>query len=489
MGSVRKLLSFAVATALLGLAACNDESYLPRNSRHYVPISNEMQGLMAEKGMRTHAPIMIRAFKKESELEVWKMASSGRYELLKTFPMCRWSGQLGPKVREGDRQVPEGFYAITPQAMNPNSNFYLSFNVGYPNEFDRSFGRTGSLIMVHGDCSSMGCFAMTDRQIADIYALTREAFAGGQRQIQLQSMPFRMTAENIAKFRNDAHMPFWRNLKQGNDHFEVTRREPQVTVSGGRYCFNGGCGGERDEAAHQAVAEKNRSDEMKVAQLVSQGTRAVKRIYRDGDQHPVFKRTMIAETGEARSVGPTRNGVSREEALAQGPIEIAVEEYSSHRARGRTATQIADLAIQQRMQQDTEAAGGVSTPRPAAAPAATAVATAAPAGRAQQAGRPVVPAAQPAAAAAPALAVAPAGLPTPDARGLFDRMMGTVGLGGGSAPAEDGALQEHAPAPVNTPLPPRRQANAPSGQRTSDLVSSGERLIPAQMTGFSAPRQ
>ncbi len=84
--------------------------------------------------------------------------------LLKTFPMCRWSGQLGPKVKEGDRQVPEGFYTITPGAMNPNSSFYLSFNVGYPNNFDRQLGRSGAHIMVHGDCSSMGCFAMTTRR-------------------------------------------------------------------------------------------------------------------------------------------------------------------------------------------------------------------------------------------------------------------------------------------------------------------------------------
>jgi murein L,D-transpeptidase YafK len=477
MGLKKILLSVLAASAVLGLAACNDESYLPRNSRHYVPISNEMQGLMAEKGMRTHAPIMFRAFKKESELEVWKMTASGRYELLKTFPMCRWSGQLGPKVREGDRQVPEGFYAITPQAMNPNSNFYLSFNVGYPNEFDRAHGRTGSLIMVHGDCSSMGCFAMTDRQIADLYALTREAFAGGQRQIQLQSMPFRMTAENIAKFRNDPHMPFWRNLKQGNDHFEVTRREPRVAVCGRKYVFNGGdCAGDRDDAAHVAVAEKARADEMKVAQLVSQGTRAVKRIYRDGDQHPVFKRTMVAEAGETRPVGPTRNGVSREDALAQGPIEIAVEEYQTHRARGRSATQIADLAIQQRIQQETEAAGGVVTATPATRTAAAPAA----APRAPAAASPVPP--------VPALAVAP-GQPTPDARGLFDRMLGTVGLGGGQPLSEDGTLREQAPAPVSVPLPPRRQAQAPAGQRTSDIMTSGERLIPVGMTGFSLPRQ
>ena len=143
----------------------------------------------------------IRAFKKEAELEIWKLKADGRYAYLKTFPMCRWSGQLGPKVREGDRQVPEGFYAITPGSMNPNSAYYLSFNVGYPNAYDRAWGHTGGAIMVHGICSSAGCFSMTDKQIEEIYAITREAFAGGQRAVQMESFPFRMTAENLAKYR------------------------------------------------------------------------------------------------------------------------------------------------------------------------------------------------------------------------------------------------------------------------------------------------
>lgn len=461
----KKLLALVAAVSVLGLAGCNDESYLPRNSRHYVPISNEMQASMAEKGMRTHAPILLRAYKQESELEVWKLATSGRYEHLKTFPMCRWSGQLGPKVREGDRQVPEGFYAITPQAMNPNSNFYLSFNVGYPNEFDRAHGRNGSLIMVHGDCSSMGCYAMTDRQIADIYALTREAFAGGQRQIQMQSLPFRMTAENLAKYRNDPHMPFWRNLKQGADHFEVTRREPRVAVCGRKYVFNGGdCSNDRDDAAHTAVAEKQRSDEMKVAQLISQGTRPIKRLYKDGDQHPVFKRTMVAEAGETRSVGPTRNGVSREEALALGPVEIPVEEYQSHKARGRSPVQIAELAVQQRIAAETVSAGGVvtttasttpanATPRPAT----TTVAAVPLRGTTSASGV----AGTPAVALVPVVAQANAEKPLVErvlgGTGLGNLGLGSIGLGAFTASAgEDATLKEHAPSPVTVPLPPKR---------------------------------
>ena len=131
--------------------------------------------------MDLQSPILVRLFKQEAELEVWKQDRSGRFALLKTYPICRWSGDLGPKVREGDRQAPEGFYSISPAQMNPQSAYYLSFNTGYPNAYDRALGRTGSQLMVHGDCSSRGCYAMTDEQIAEIYSLGRESFFGGQR--------------------------------------------------------------------------------------------------------------------------------------------------------------------------------------------------------------------------------------------------------------------------------------------------------------------
>ena len=156
------------------------------------------------------------------------MKSNGEYALLKTYPMCRWSGQLGPKKKEGDMQVPEGFYTIAPGQMNPNSHYYLAFNVGYPNAYDRAYGRTGGTVMVHGVCSSAGCFSMTDEQVADIYAIARDSFRGGQREIQLQSYPFHMTAENLAKFRLDPNIDFWKDLKNGSDHFEVVKQEPPV---------------------------------------------------------------------------------------------------------------------------------------------------------------------------------------------------------------------------------------------------------------------
>ena len=188
--------------------------------------------------MDKESPILVRLFKEESELEVWKQDRTGHFALLKTYPICRWSGELGPKIKEGDRQAPEGFYNITPGQMNPNSAYYLSFDLGYPNAYDRAWGRTGAQLMVHGDCSSRGCYSMTDEQISEIYALGRDAFFGGQKSFQVQAYPFRMTAQNIAKHRNSPHLAFWKMLKKGNDHFEVTRAEPRVNVCEKRYVFD-----------------------------------------------------------------------------------------------------------------------------------------------------------------------------------------------------------------------------------------------------------
>src|SRR4029453_8049112 len=170
-------------------------------------------------------------------MEVWKRGRDGRYALLRTLPICRWSGQLGPKVRQGDRQAPEGFYTVTPAQMNPNSAYYLSFDTGFPNAYDRAQGATGAHLMVHGTCSSAGFYAMTDEAIAEVYAIAREAFAGGQRAFQFQAYPFRMTAENLAKHRADRNRALWKNLKEGSAYFDVMREEPRAAVAGMRYHF------------------------------------------------------------------------------------------------------------------------------------------------------------------------------------------------------------------------------------------------------------
>jgi murein L,D-transpeptidase YafK len=193
---------------------------------------------MEEKGMDPSAPILMRVFKSDAKLEIWKKTRSGQFAFLKSFDICRWSGDLGPKVREGDRQAPEGFYTITPVLMNPNSSYYLSFDTGFPNAYDRAHGWAGSNLMVHGDCSSRGCYAMTNESVEEIYALARDAFDGGQRGFQLQLLPFHMTAENLYKYRKNPNIGFWKNLKEGSDHFEVTGQEPIVGVCSYHYVFN-----------------------------------------------------------------------------------------------------------------------------------------------------------------------------------------------------------------------------------------------------------
>ena len=202
------------------LASCSD--YGGSLPKHMRPLDAKTRKLVERKGMEQRSPILIRIFKEEATLEVWKQEkATGRYAFLKDYEICAWSGVLGPKIKEGDRQAPEGFYTIRPAQMNPNSSYYLAFNMGYPNEFDRSLGRTGSELMVHGACSSRGCYSMTDENIQEIYTLGRLAFQGGQRDFQVQAFPFRMTAENMARHRNDPNMPFWLMLKEGYDHFEA----------------------------------------------------------------------------------------------------------------------------------------------------------------------------------------------------------------------------------------------------------------------------
>jgi murein L,D-transpeptidase YafK len=322
---------YAIAASLvLALAACQDG--FDRSSRHLSPIPPATMALMSSKGMSTSDPIVIRSYKKEAEMELWKRGKDGRYALLKTYPICRWSGQLGPKIREGDRQAPEGFYTITPAQMNPNSAYFLSFDTGYPNAFDRAHGRTGSALMVHGSCSSRGCFAMTDEAIAEVYAIGREAFAGGQRTFQFQSYPFRMTAQNLAQHRLDPHMPFWKNLKEGSDYFEATGEEPKVGVCGRRYVFGGAdvAQGNCSPEEPAAVAEKREQDERQVAALIERGVQPIKLVYDDGGQHPSF-RQALSGSGEGISLAVSSRSanrlgdVSRPEALASGPQEILLD--------------------------------------------------------------------------------------------------------------------------------------------------------------------
>ena len=308
--------------------------------------------------------------------------------------------------------------------MNPHSAYYLSFNVGYPNAYDRAFGRTGGSIMVHGACSSAGCYSMTDAQIAEIYAIAREAFNGGQREIQMQSYPFHMTAENLAKHRLDPNIDFWKQLKNGSDHFEVTKTEPQFGVCAKHYVFGaqesdlnatGACPAlHRDEQVEAAVAAKQAHDDAAVAQLVAQGVKPIELVYDDGGQNPAF----VGQKGD----------VSRPDAITAGPTEIVLDEKTGKPVPA--VIKVAEASQTQRVQ---------------AAPAsATTVAQAVPA------------------SAGPAPA---SPLPSPLAivDGAADTSQSFVkkwlSFGGGSDASADIKVYEPAqPEPSDVPLPPRRDA-------------------------------
>ena len=200
-------------------------------------ISPKLEQLMGAKGLSLGSPIFIRIFKESDELEIWVMQGKG-YKLYKIYTICDYSGTLGPKAREGDKQSPEGFYHVGISQLNPWSKFHLAFDLGYPNDYDRSCGRTGKSIMVHGRCSSVGCFAMTDYRMEEIYTLADAALARGQESFAVHIFPFRMTDENMKRHTKSPWYAFWQNLKEGYDLFEQTSTPPQVMVNNKHYSFS-----------------------------------------------------------------------------------------------------------------------------------------------------------------------------------------------------------------------------------------------------------
>jgi murein L,D-transpeptidase YafK len=311
--SWRMLMTLAVLAGALTLAGCYGDDGYQLPTRAMKELSPEMLTLLQQKNMPKDSPILVRIFKEESEVEVWKQDTTGQYQLLKVYPICRWSGELGPKKTEGDRQAPEGFYAITPGLMNPNSNYYLAINIGFPNAYDKANKYSGAFLMIHGDCSSRGCYAMTDEQIGEIYSLARESFLGGQTEFQIQAYPFRLTPANLARHRTNPNMPFWTMLKEGNDHFVVSHLEPKIDVCDRHYVFDaqppanstkplvfsptGRCPAyEVSQDIAGPALEKQRNDDYQIAQLIKDNAPVAPIVMgTDGGMNKVFA-DKLAET-------------------------------------------------------------------------------------------------------------------------------------------------------------------------------------------------
>lgn len=212
---------------------------VPSGPRSRAAIKRADPALRAEagkKGLALGSPVFMRIFKDEGVFEIW-LKKGGAYSLFKACNICTFSGEPGPKLKKGDGQAPEGFYEFRPPAMNPHSQFHLSFDLGYPNRYDRFHGRTGSALMVHGNCVSIGCYAMTDEGIEEIWTIADAAFRNGQEMIPVHIFPFRPTNANLEKRRESRWLDFWQNLKEGFDLFEKNRVPPRVSVSSGRYVF------------------------------------------------------------------------------------------------------------------------------------------------------------------------------------------------------------------------------------------------------------
>ncbi len=472
-----RLTALSLTAAVGALAAgCDDSYYLdagPGRSEH--PISSATLEEMAKIDTTPSSPMLIRAYKKEAELEIWKMKSDGQYALLKTYPICRWSGQLGPKRTEGDMQVPEGFYAITPGQLNPNSHYYLAFNVGYPNAYDRAYGRTGGSVMVHGVCSSAGCFSMTDKQVDDIYAIGRDALRGGQREIQLQSYPFHMTPENMAKYRLDPNIAFWKELKNGADHFEVTKTEPSVLICGKHYIFGATAKGEvsstapcpalqKDEEVEGLVAEKEAEDNAKVAQLIAKGQKPIRTFYADGGQNPVF--ANYPDTSDPEALAGSPQEIALEEPSKAAPAVVTVAASDAAKERPATATKAAKASV-------------VETASASEAPAAEADA-AAPAPAQPQSVALQQPIAVAATAAGGVAGVWGAGT---------NNVKKWLHVGGQDEPAkpEATAFVPDQPIPSDVPLPPRRSAAVGGGKAKILAAKTPEPLAKPADDGSDAP--
>jgi len=220
---------FAVLLLVFGGTALA-ESRAEQAAKRVKPV---LVAALAEKKLDYGKPVFIRIFKAEKVLEIW-VAKNDRYIFFQTYPICTYSGRLGPKIREGDNQAPEGFYRVGLNQLNPHSNYHLAFNLGYPNAYDRANGRTGDFLMVHGNCVSIGCYAMGYAGIEELDTLMDAALHSGKKNIDVHVFPFRFDNTKIV-WKNSEWQAFWSDLKIGFDAFNKTRTPPNVSVVNKRY--------------------------------------------------------------------------------------------------------------------------------------------------------------------------------------------------------------------------------------------------------------
>jgi murein L,D-transpeptidase YafK len=195
----------------------------------HTPITQTHQNL-SEIGAKSGDPIYIRIFKKEHILELWVKVGK-KYKLFNSYKVLRESGRMGPKLKEGDKQNPEGVYKVSKASLKPDSKYHLAINIGYPNIYDRHLGRTGSAIMIHGSNKSIGCFAMGDSGIEKIYKVIEDSLNGGQRSIDIAIFPFIMNDENMKKYDKFASLhAFWKQMQNIYYIFEIERVPPKVIV-------------------------------------------------------------------------------------------------------------------------------------------------------------------------------------------------------------------------------------------------------------------
>lgn len=200
--------------------------------RHQNSLSKKLADIAWDKGSK----VFIRIFKQDSKLELFGQ-HHGKWMLLKSYDICKWSGRLGPKFYEGDRQAPEGFYNVSSKQLNPNSRHHLSFNLGFPNQVDRAQGKTGSFLMVHGGCSSIGCYAITDSAVDEVYKLVEDALKNGQQFVAVHAFPFHLTNANLQKHKANVAHDFWQTLKPGYIAFEKQGTVPKVLACNTQYGF------------------------------------------------------------------------------------------------------------------------------------------------------------------------------------------------------------------------------------------------------------